>query len=124
LRAWFEHIQIYNRQRLKTMQLRHGILGLLLPVALILLLVALRYDLFGKAMRRLRLHWHLHTPKSPKANPALASRLYAELLRLLEGRGFARRAAQTPLARYGGAPCDTLRLRHLLEQIRGAPRRR
>jgi hypothetical protein len=26
------------------------------------------------------------------------------------------------VARYGGAPCDTLRLRHLLEQIRAAPR--
>jgi transglutaminase-like putative cysteine protease len=148
LRAWFEHAQVYNRQRLKTMQLRHGILGLMLPVALILLLVALRYDLIGKATRRLRLYWHLHTPESPRANPQLASRLYAELLRLLERHGFARRAAQTPLefavsvqtpalasavseftriysyARYGEAPCDTLRLRHLLEQIREAPRRR
>jgi hypothetical protein len=148
LRAWFERAQIYNRQRLKSMQLRHGVLGLLLPLALILLLVALRYNLIGKAMRRLRLYWQLHTPESPQANPLLASRLYAELLRLLERHGFARRAAQTPLefsssvqtpalapavseftriysyARYGGAPCDTLRLRHLLEQIRHAPRRR
>jgi protein-glutamine gamma-glutamyltransferase len=147
LRAWFERAQIYNRQRLKSMQLRHGILGLLLPLVLILLLVALRYNLIGKTMRRLRLYWHLHTPESPQANPLLASRLYAELLRLLERHGFARRAAQTPLefslsvqtpalapavseftriysnARYGGAPCDTLRLRHLLEQIREAPRR-
>ena len=145
--AWFERAQVYNRQRLKTMQLRHGILGLMLPVALILLLVALRYDLIGKAMRRLRLYWNLHTPESPQANPLLASRLYAEFLRQLERHGFARRAAQTPLefavsvrtpalapavseftriysnARYGGAPCDTLRLRHLLEQIREAPRR-
>jgi hypothetical protein len=148
LRAWFERAQIYNRQRLKSMQLRHGILGLLLPLALILLLVALRYNLIGKAMRRLRLYWQLHTPESPQANPLLASRLYAELLRLLERHGFARRAAQTPLefsssvqtpalaptvseftriysnARYGGAPCDTLRLRYLLEQVREAPRRR
>jgi len=148
VRAWFERAQIYNRQRLKSMQLRHGILGLLLPLALILLLVALRYDLIGKTLRRLRLYWQLHTPESPQANPLLASRLYAELLRLLERHGFARRAAQTPLefslsvqtpalapavseftriysnARYGGAPCDTLRLRHLLEQIRAAPRRR
>jgi len=69
------------------------------------------------------------------------------LLRLLERRGFARRASETPLefaatvrmpalapaveeftriyasARYGGTPCDTLRLRHLLDQVRGAPRR-
>jgi hypothetical protein len=147
LRAWFERAQIYNRQRLKSMQLRHGLLGLLLPLVLIFLLVALRYNLIGKTIRRLRLYWHLHTPRSPEANPLLASRLYAELLRLLERHGFARRAAQTPLefsltvqtpalapavseftriysnARYGGAPCDTLRLRHLLEQIREAPRR-
>src|ERR1700686_4408899 len=61
LRAWFERAQIYNRQRLKSMQLRHEILGLLLPLALILLLVALRYDLIGKTLRRLRLYWHLHT---------------------------------------------------------------
>ena len=147
LRAWFERAQIHNRQRLKTLQLRHGTLGLLLPLLLILGLLALRYELFGKLLRRLRLYWHLHTPESQQANPLLASRLYAELLRLLERHGFARRAAQTPLefassvqtpalapavneftriyasARYGGAPCDTLRLRHLLEQIREAPRR-
>jgi hypothetical protein len=148
LRAWFEHAQLRNRQRLKSLQIRHGTLGLLLPLILIVVLLALRYDLPGKLLRRLRLYWQLHTPESPKANPLLASRLYAELLRLLERHGFARGAAQTPLefsltvqtpalapavreftsiyayARYGGAPCDTLRLRHLLEQIREAPRRR
>ena len=147
LRSWFEHAQIRNRQRLKSLQLRHATLGLVLPLALILMLVALRYEVIGKLMRRLRLYWHLHTPESPKANPVLASRLYAELLRLLERHGFARRPAQTPLefalavhtpslapavreftsiyasARYGDAPCDTLRLRHLLEQIRETSRR-
>lgn len=146
LRDWFERAQIYNRQRLKSLQLRHGTLGLLRPLLLILLLVVLRYDLPGKLIRRLRLYWQLHTPESPRANPLLASRLYAELLRILERHGFARRPAETPLefashvqapalaapvreftsiyavARYGGAPCDTLRLRHLLEQIRAAPR--
>ena len=146
-RVWFERAQIHNRQRLKSLQIRHGILGLLLPLFLVLLLLALRYDLPGKILRRLRLYWHLHARESPKANPRLASRLYAELLRLLERRGFARRVSETPLefaatvrvsalapaveeftriyasARYGGTPCDTLRLRHLLEQIRGAPRR-
>jgi hypothetical protein len=93
------------------------------------------------------LYWQLHAPESPQANPLLASRLYAELLRVLERHGFARRPAQTPLefassmktstlapavseftriyasARFGGTSCDTLRLRHLLEQIREAPRR-
>jgi protein-glutamine gamma-glutamyltransferase len=147
LRDWFEHAQIYNRQRLKSLQLRHGTLGLLLPLLLILVLLMLRYELLGKLIRRVRLYWQLHTPESAKANPLLASRLYEELLRLLERHGFARRPAETPLefasqvqtpalapavreftsiytvARYGGAPCDTSRLRHLLEQIREAPRR-
>jgi len=146
-RDWFERAQIHNRQRLKSLQLRHGTLGLLLPMILILLLVVLRYDLPGKLIRRLRLYWQLNTPESQRANPLLATRLYAELLRLLERHGFARRPAETPqefashvqapglaapvreftsiyaVARYGGAPCDTVRLRHLLEQIRAAPRR-
>jgi hypothetical protein len=145
--AWFARAQINNRQRLKSLQLRHGTLGLLLPLLLILLLMVMRYDVVGKLMRRLRLYWQLHAPESPKANPQLASRLYAELVRLLERHGFARQPAETPLefassvqapmlapavheftsiyarARFGGAPCDTLRLRHLLEQIREAPRR-
>ena len=147
LRAWFEHAQTNNRQRLKSLQLRHGTFGLLLPLLLLLLLLALRYELIGKVIRRLRLYWQLHAPESPQANPLLASRLYAELLRVLERHGFARRPAQTPLefassvqtptlapavseftriyasARFGGTSCDTLRLRHLLEQIREAPRR-
>jgi hypothetical protein len=151
MRAWFDRAQIRNRERLKSLQLRHGtlwlLLPLLLPLLLILVLLALRYEVFGKLVRRLRLYWHLHTPESAQANPLLASRLYGELLRLLERHGFARRAAQTPLefassvqtpalapavneftriyasARYGGAPCDTPRLRNLLEQIREAPRR-
>jgi transglutaminase-like putative cysteine protease len=148
IRVWFEHAQMQNRKRLKSMQLRHETLGLALPLLLVLLLLALRYEIFGKAIRRLRLYWHLHAPESTQANPLLASRLYAELLRLLERHGFARRPAETPLefassvltpalapavreftsiyasARFGGARCDTLRLRHLLEQIREAPRGR
>jgi len=147
LRAWFEHAQTNDRQRLKSLQLRHGTLGLLLPLLLLLLLLALRYEVIGKVTRWLRLYWQLHARESPQANPLLASRLYAELLRLLERHGFARRPAQTPLefassvqapalapavseftriyasARFGGAPCETLRLRHLLEQIRETPRR-
>src|SRR5258706_14193813 len=126
LRAWFERAQIYNRQRLKTMQLRHGILGLLLPVLLILLLVALRYDLIGKTMRRLRLYWHLHTPESPQANPLLASRPYAELLPSLERHGPARRAAQTPLefALRGQTPTPPPAVSELAPNYSNAPFRR
>jgi transglutaminase-like putative cysteine protease len=141
-RGWFDRVQQENRQRLRLWQNHHAASGLLLPVAMILLLVALRYDLLSKILARLRLQWQLRSPKSASANPLLASRLYAELLRILERRGFARRPAQTALefasgietpplapavqefteiythARFGGAPCDTSRLRDLLGQIR------
>jgi protein-glutamine gamma-glutamyltransferase len=146
-RNWFEHAQIRNRQRLKTLQLRHGLMGLLLPLLLMLVLLAMRYQVPSKLMRRLRLHWQLRARLPVRVDPVLASRLYAELLRLLERRGFARRASQTPMefatelqkpslasvvqeftqiyaaARYGAMPCDTPRLRELLEQVRRTPRR-
>jgi transglutaminase-like putative cysteine protease len=145
-RNWFEHAQIRNRQRLKTLQIRHGLLGLLLPLLLMLVLLAMRYQLPAKLLRRLHLHWQLRARRPVGVDPLLASRLYAELLRLLERRGFARRASQTPMefaaelqrpslgpvvreftqiyaaARYGAIPCDTPRLRELLEQIRQTPR--
>ena len=83
-----------------------------------------------------------------RADPQLASRLYAELLRMLARRGLMRSVSQTPFefaaavdspnlapavreftqlygqARFGGAPCDTTRLRQLLNQIRTALRGR
>ena len=117
-----------------------------MPVAIALLLVLLRYDVLRGLIQKLRLYLQLRTPEKTRANPQLASRLYAELLRILERRGFARRDSQTPLefamavgepslapvvreftqiythARFGGAPCDTLRLRGLLEQVRGSRR--
>ena len=117
-------------------------LRLLLPLAIALFLLALRFDLVVALVRRLRLSWQLRSPESARSNPQLASRLYAELLYLLERRGFARQPTQTPFefaaavsqprlalavyeftqyytkSRFGGAPCDTIRLRALLEQIR------
>ena len=145
-RAWFDRLQQKNRQRLRLWQDRHATSGLLLPGAIILLLAALRYNLMGKLIARLLLRWQLRSRESARANPLLASRLYEELLRLLERRGFARRPSQTaaefassieaaPLApavqeftqiythaRFGAAPCDTSRLRDLLQQIREARR--
>jgi len=121
---------------------RRGGITFALPVAIALLLVLLRYDLLRAAIRKMRLYLQLRAPGGARANPQLASRLYAELLRVLERRGLARRDSQTPLefalgvgesglgpavreftmiyaqARFGGAPCDTVRLRGLLEQIR------
>jgi hypothetical protein len=101
----------------------------------------------GAAIRRLRLFLQFRAAGgAARANPQLASRLYSELLWLLERRGFTRRASQTALefaaavsepvlagpvheftriygdARFGGAPCDAMKLRSLLEQVRSAVR--
>lgn len=144
--SWFQKRERENRRWLKSWQRKHAELGVLLPLLLTLFLVALRYDLFQRIWRRLRLYWHLRAPDSARANPILASRLYAELLRILEHRGLARRESQTPWefalslpapllapavqeftqlyghSRFGGVPCDTLRLRALLAQVREALR--
>ena len=100
-------------------------------------------------MHWLWLRWETSRPAEARNNPQLAARLYSELLRLLETRGFSRSEAQTPRefaasfalqpalapavreftdlylqARFGGSPCDTLRLRVLLDTVRSAPRPR
>ncbi len=148
VRGWFTREQRTSKVWLRSWLNRRGAITFALPVGLIVLLVLLRYDLFSAAIRPLRLYWQLRAPKAARVNPQLASRLYAELLHLLERRGFARRASQTPLefaaavgepnvapavreftqlyahARFGGVPCDTLRLRGLLEQVRLALRAR
>jgi transglutaminase-like putative cysteine protease len=147
-RRWFQNMQEKGMERMTSWQGRHARLRYLLPVALVLFLVVLRFDLVSALFRRLRVFWQLRAPHSARSNPQLASRLYSELLYLLERRGFARRESQTPFefaaevknpglapalheftqiyayARFGGAPCDTLRLRALLEQIRAALRGR
>jgi hypothetical protein len=143
-RNWFENKQRKGKTQLQAGIKRFGGYSLGIPLALFLILVALRYRMFERALARLRFYWQLRAPESAGANPQLASRLYAELLRLLERRGLARRASQTPLefaaavgepglapavreftqvyanARFGGARCDTIRLRQLLDQVRTA----
>jgi protein-glutamine gamma-glutamyltransferase len=141
-RAWFKAKQRGSKAWLRSWLARRGTITFAVPMASILLLVLLRYGMLGAALQRLRLYWHLRRPTAGRANPQLASRLYRELLRLVERRGFTRRSSQTPLefaaavseprlahvvreftqiygdARFGGAPCDALKLRQLLEQIR------
>jgi protein-glutamine gamma-glutamyltransferase len=148
LRAWSAKKQQASRVWLRSWLTRLGQVTFALPVGVIVLLVLLRYGWLGAAARRVRLHLQLRAATTATANPQLASRLYGELLRVLERRGFARRASQTPLefaaavnepnlapavheftqlyadARFGGVPCDTMRLRGLLEQIRVALRSR
>jgi transglutaminase-like putative cysteine protease len=140
-RAWFQSEQEKGRRWMRSW---NGGLRLLLPLAIALCLMALRFDLVVAFVRRLWLSWQLRSPEVARSNPQLASRLYSELLYLLERRGFARQPTQTPFefaaavsqprlapavyeftqhytqARFGGAPCDTIRLRALLEQIRSS----
>jgi len=145
-RSWFDRKQQDGKRWLKSWQLEHGSLGYLLPAVLVLLLLALRYNVPAEAIRRVRLFLRIRAAKSGRSDPQLASRLYAELLRMLARRGLLRGETQTPLefaagvdspqlapavqeftqiyvhARFGGAPCNTTRLGQLLEQVRAALR--
>ena len=147
-RAWFEKKQHSGKEWMKALQFRHSTLGLLLPVGMVLLLVALHFDLIGRLFRGVRLFFQVRAAKVPRSNPQLASRLYAEMLRVLARQGLMRVASQTPLefaaavdapdlaptvqeftriysqARFGEAPCDTTRLGQLLDQVRAALRSR
>jgi len=147
LRAEFRHLQDRGMNSLTSWQESHGQLGLLFPAALVFLLVILRFDWVLKFIRWLSLTWQLHVSPEMRDNSMLASRLYAEFLRLLERRGFTRAETQTALefarslpvhrelvpavreftdlyaqARFGDKPCDSFRLRALLEQLRSLPR--
>ena len=144
-RAWFDRKQQEGKRWLKSWQLQHGSLGYLLPAMLVVLLVALRYNVPADLIRRVRLFLRIRAAQSGRSDPQLASRLYAELMRALARRGWLRTETQTPLefaaavnspqlapavqeftqlyahARFGGAPCDATRLGQLLHQIRSAP---
>jgi hypothetical protein len=147
-RVWFDRKQREGRRWLRSWQFRHGTLGYLLPAILVLMLVALRYNVPGEFFRRLRLFLQIRAAKSVRSDPQLASRLYGELLRMLARRGLKRTETQTPFefaaavpspqlapavqeftqlytqARFGGVPCDTTRLGQLLAEIRAALRAR
>jgi protein-glutamine gamma-glutamyltransferase len=142
VRNWFARKQRASKRWMKSWQFQHGAAGFLLPLALVALLVALRFNLIPAFIRRIRLFLQLRSARSAHNSPQLASRLYAELLRTLARRGLQRFESQTPFefaatvhsptlvspvreftqiyahARFGGAPCDTTRLRQLLDQIR------
>jgi transglutaminase-like putative cysteine protease len=148
-REWFERKQEHGKAWIKSWQFQHAGLRYLLPVAMVLLLVVLRFNLISHVLERMRLFLQLRRRPSKAADPQLASRLYFELLRLLERRGLTREDSQTPLefaaalaqtgasdlklspavheftvlyaySRFGGAPCDTSRLRALLTEIRSS----
>jgi protein-glutamine gamma-glutamyltransferase len=143
VRSWFKREQRGSRMWLRSWLRRRGTITFALPLSLILLLVLARYGVIGAAIRRAQSYLQVRgTSGRARANPQLASRLYTELLRLLERRGFTRAASQTPLefaaavsepaladavqeftriygdVRFGGAPCDAMKLRGLLDQVR------
>jgi transglutaminase-like putative cysteine protease len=147
LRRWFRHMQERGMAGLTEWQRGHSYLSLVFPVALVFLLVVLRFDWIRSVARWLTLALQMRQPTAVRNNPQLASRLYAEMLRVLEKRGYARAETQTPgefaatlslqpslrsavseftslyaEARFGGAICDAFRLRALLEQIRSSAR--
>jgi hypothetical protein len=140
---WFAKQQIKARRWMKSSA---GGLSVLIPLGMMLLLVALRFEWVLTTLRRMWLSWQLRSPEVARANPQLASRIYGELLYLLARRGIERDATQTPMefalaltqpglapavqeftvhysrARFGGAACDIARLRALLDSIRAVLR--
>jgi len=146
IRRWFRRTQERGMSGLIKWQRGHTFLSILFPVALVFLLVVLRFDWIRSAFRWLSLALQMRQPTARRNNPQLASRLYAEMLRVLEKRGYTRAETQTPgefaatlavqpglssavgeftslyaEARFGGAVCDAFRLRALLDQIRSTP---
>jgi transglutaminase-like putative cysteine protease len=149
LRTKFRQFQEHFLRKLSAWQASHENLRFVFPVALVLLLVILRFEWIRKSARWLFLQWQVKSAATQGNNPLLASRLYAELLRVLEKRGYSRVVTQTPRefayasglqpelvpaireftelyvqARFGDKPCDSLRLRALLDEVRSAPRPR
>ena len=147
-RNFFDELQERGKERLKSWQGSHGTLRAVLPVALVLFLLLLNFGFLRRLARRVRLEWRVRAPGGARRDPQLASLLYQEFLRVLSRRGWKRSEAQTPYefaaaiaapgiapavseftqiyarARYGGVPCDALRLRALLAEIRAALRAR
>jgi hypothetical protein len=120
----------------------------LIPLVGLAFVIVLRFEALSAMLRRLWLSCQVRSKRAVRANPHLASKLYAELLRMLARRGLIREVSQTPLefaaavdspnlapavteftqiyahARFGGAPCDAMRLHQLLEQIGASLRAR
>jgi protein-glutamine gamma-glutamyltransferase len=148
-KKWRDQIQQlhdHTIDRLTEWQSTHEMLRFIFPIVLVLCLAMLRLGWVHSFIRWLNFAWFTRMPAAERNNPQMASRLYAELLRLLEKRGFTRAQTQTPSefaaslslegglamvvqeftdlysqSRFGGLPCDGIRLRGLLEQVRSTP---
>ena len=145
MRAWYRRQQMQGRRWMKSW---HNRISILIPLVVLTFLIVLRFDALSATLRRMWLRWQMRSAKAARLNPHLASKLYAELLRMLARRGLIREMSQTPFefaaavdapnlapavreftqlyahTRFGGAPCDATRLRQLLDQIRATSRAR
>src|SRR2546430_7883953 len=66
-RGWFERKQSAGKKWIKSWQLQRGVLGYLLPIALVLFLVALRFNLLAELSRRVSLFFQLRRSKDRKS---------------------------------------------------------
>ena len=96
LRRKFQRLQDHSMERMTEWQRSHDLLRFAVPVLLLLSLVFLRLGWMRALFRWLGLAWLARLPEAQRNNPVIASRLYAELLRLLEKRGFPRKETETP----------------------------
>ena len=87
-RDWFRRMQNRGMNGLTGWQENHAMLRLLFPFALVFFLVVLRIDWIRAFFRWLSLSLQIRDAPASRNNPQLASRLYVELLHLLEKRGF------------------------------------
>jgi transglutaminase-like putative cysteine protease len=146
--AWFAEMQRHMKDRLSLWQIHHGSFSFALPLLLVAMLVALRYGWIGRLLRQLQIALVLRGKNAGAASSQIASRMYAEMLRLMGRHGYARNETQTPFefaaavkqpalsplvreftkhyaaARFGGAACDIPRLQQLLGTIRAELRAR
>jgi hypothetical protein len=142
MKGWFDRQQQKARGHIRDWNFQHSALRYLLPVALVLFLVLLRMDMLPEIVRRLKVYAQMRVGRSADTNPELAARLYSELLHTLRRRGIAKTETQTALefaagvgdarvapavrefisiygpARFGDLPCNAVRLRELLVQVR------
>jgi len=148
LRGWFDKKQQQARGIMKHWEFQHSKLRYLLPVALVFFLVILRVDMIPEIIRRLKVYAQMRVGRTTNTNPQLAARLYNELLHVLERHDIPHRQTQTAFefaasvgdariapavreftdiyghARFGEAPCNAVRLRELLAQVKAAFRSR
>src|SRR6266436_1033997 len=94
MRAWYARQQMRGRRWMRSW---HNRISILIPLVVLVFLTVLRFDALSAMLRRWWLTWQVRSAKAARSNPHLASKLYAELLRMLARRGLIREVSQTPL---------------------------